>query len=71
MVSQKCKECGGPTGEFSAEICLHFSGGLASLRKSEVMTFTEVRVCLNCGAVESKLPKPAVDSIRGISEESG
>lgn len=48
-----CKSCGSVNqGEFSAEVGIHFLGGLKNIDKPVVWAFPKLVVCLDCGTAE-------------------
>ena len=52
-----CNSCGSVNQEqFTSEIDIHFPG-LSNARKSPVLVFPEILVCLNCGKAEFVVPK--------------
>jgi hypothetical protein len=53
-----------PHTEFSGEICLHFLGGLESLKKSLVWMFPKVVVCLECGVAQFNVPEARLKPIQ-------
>jgi len=55
--AQPCSSCASTRQmEFLGEICLHFEGGLKSLRKPLVWAYPKVVVCLDCGSARFTLP---------------
>jgi hypothetical protein len=56
--SRLCSSCASRrTTEFLGEICLHFPGGLESLKKPLVWMFPKVVVCLDCGFARFAVPQ--------------
>jgi hypothetical protein len=52
-----CNSCGSVNQEkFTSEIDIHFPG-LSNVRKSPVLVYPELLVCLNCGKAEFTVPK--------------
>jgi hypothetical protein len=52
-----CNSCGSVNQEqFTSEIDIHIPG-LSNARKSPVLVFPEILVCLNCGKAEFVIPK--------------
>jgi hypothetical protein len=52
-----CKTCGSVNlSRFAGEIGIHFPG-LKNIAKPVVWVFTEIVVCLNCGAAEFGVPE--------------
>jgi len=42
--------------EFFGEICLHFPGGLESLKKPLVWVYPKIFLCLDCGLAQFSVP---------------
>ena len=55
--------------EFGGEICLHFPGGLESLRKPLVWVFPKVLVCLDCGTAQFVIPKSELNLIQSADDK--
>ena len=52
-----CNSCGSVNQEkFTSEIDIHFPG-LSNVKKSPVLVYPELLVCLNCGKAEFTVPK--------------
>ena len=52
-----CNSCGAVNqGKFTSEIDIHFPG-LSNAKKSPVLVYPELMVCLNCGKAEFTIPK--------------
>jgi hypothetical protein len=52
-----CNSCGSVNQEmFTSEIDIHFPG-LSNAKKSPVLVYPELLVCLNCGKAEFTVPK--------------
>ena len=52
-----CNSCGSVSQEkFTSEIDIHIPG-LSNAKKSPVLVFPEILVCLNCGKAEFAVPK--------------
>jgi hypothetical protein len=52
-----CNSCGSVNqGKFTSEIDIHFPG-LSNVKKSPVLVYPELLVCLNCGKAEFTVPK--------------
>jgi hypothetical protein len=52
-----CNSCGSVNqGKFTSEIDIHFPG-LGNVKKSPVLVYPEILVCLNCGKAEFTVPK--------------
>jgi hypothetical protein len=52
-----CNSCGSVNqGKFTSEIDIHFPG-LSNVKKSAVLVYPELLVCLNCGKAEFTVPK--------------
>ncbi len=52
-----CNSCGSVNqGKFTSEIDIHFPG-LSNVKKSPVLVYPEILVCLNCGKAEFTVPK--------------
>jgi hypothetical protein len=52
-----CNSCGSANqGKFTCEIDIHFPG-LSDAKKSPVLVYPELLVCLNCGKAEFTVPK--------------
>jgi hypothetical protein len=52
-----CKSCGSVNqGEFSSEVDIHFSE-LRNVKKSPLLVYPELLLCLDCGNAEFMVPK--------------
>jgi hypothetical protein len=52
-----CNSCGSVNqGKFTSEIDIHFPG-LSNVKKSPVLVYPGLLVCLNCGKAEFTVPK--------------
>lgn len=52
-----CNSCGSVhQGRFTSEIDIHFPG-LSNVKKSPVLVYPELTVCLDCGKAEFTVPK--------------
>jgi len=52
-----CISCGSVNqGKFSSEIDIHFPG-LSNVKKTPVLVYPELLVCLQCGKAEFTVPK--------------
>jgi hypothetical protein len=52
-----CNSCGSVNqGEFSSEVDIHFPG-LRNVKKSPVLVYPELLLCLDCGKAEFTVPK--------------
>jgi hypothetical protein len=63
-----CKSCQSPNQcKFESEVSIYFPG-LANLKKSPVLAYPHLQICLNCGFLESKLSD---DELRELIQGSG
>jgi hypothetical protein len=61
-----CKSCGSVNRrKFTAEIGIHFPGGLKDIDIPIVWVFPEVDVCLECGIAEFGVPE---DDLRELAK---
>jgi hypothetical protein len=59
-----CRLCSsGNEAEFTAEIMIHFRGR-RHLEKPGVLTFSEIAVCLDCGATRFVIPEAELRLLR-------
>lgn len=55
--SSECKSCGSTNlTDLTAEVCIHFPG-LNGLAVEPVFAFPKLKICLDCGFIESNLSK--------------
>ncbi len=57
-VAMACKECGSiRQTALRGRLCLQLPAGPSRLSRPPILVSSSVLVCLECGAVESKLPR--------------
>ncbi len=58
-----CKSCGSLNqSKFTAEMAIHFPG-MKNIDEPVVWVFSELTVCLDCGAAEFTVPKAEVHKL--------
>jgi hypothetical protein len=66
-----CKSCGSENRRrFSAEINIHFTGGIQAIDKPTVWVFPQLSVCLNCGFAEFSIEKCELQQLAEESAEA-